>query len=144
MTNQNVENQSQNNFTGEQDCVNLFCTTIAELNKIAENQMKALLDIAVIAANSTSSGANGQSAGKENGGFGELAADLKNIVEKINQNSAVDQTENLKQEEFTSRIESALINAIQNSVSLQQELNTLGQAILAKAASLVLTTAKTE
>jgi methylthioribose-1-phosphate isomerase len=139
--------------TAAHDCAAFFCTTLASLNEIALDQMSGLLNIAITAASAASSLSSSKSGGSvedmettEGNKLAELAGQLRSTAEELRQNAesvTEIQRAGVDSEAFCMKVDATLNVAMQNSASLQQQLNTLGQAILAQAAVLLLTTAST-
>jgi hypothetical protein len=141
--------------TEAQACTTLFCTTLANLNAISEQYMKGLLNIAITAAEAAESlSSSEQEAGAEKMAntqedvLSELAGQLKDAANKISQRGITPATVESESEAatqiFCDKVEVNIIGAMQNSLANQQELNTLGQAILAQAAILVFSSARAD
>jgi hypothetical protein len=140
------------NTSDREACVELLTTTLANLNMIAGQQINGLLSIAITAA----AAAHSLAASKTEDTTGadklsELTEQLKRTAEEIAQSSQGETPEAVESEAgaqsaagaetFCEKVEASLNLAIQNSVANQQELNTLGQAILAQAAALLFSVA---
>lgn len=124
-----------------EECIKMFCKTLAELNEISLKQMEGLLNIAVTAAGELKSESNTADAEK-------FVNDLKTTAETIGQNAKTredDIDKNVKaglsgepEHSFCRTVEQKILLAMDNSLSLQQQLNVTGEAILSQAASLIL------
>jgi hypothetical protein len=132
-----MENSENNN----KECVELFCKTVAELNSISLKQMEGLLNIAVTAAEALNSPGDKPDVSK-------FIDELKNVAAEFSRNAKSQEEEiykNVKntlstdpKHSFCQAVEEKLIIALENSLNNQQQLNVTGDAILAKAASLLL------
>ena len=132
------------------DCAAFFCTTLANLNEISLAQMRGLLDIALIAVSVASnlSSFEPDESGKIDQ-LDKLAGQLRSTAEHLRQSYSSQEAKSAAEtpsaaansESFCKKVEAALNIAMQNSSSLQQQLNTLGQAILAQSASLLFSAA---
>lgn len=131
-----------------EECLKLFCRTIAELNTISLKQMEGLLNLAVetVKASNSNDSANGAE---------QFVEQLKTTAEEISRNARTKEEEiykNIKESvsaepahSFCAAIEEKLIIAVENSLANQQQLNVIGNAILAQAANLLLSsTGKTD
>jgi hypothetical protein len=127
-----------------EECIELFCKTVAELNTISLKQSEGLLNIAISAAEAMNSN------DPANGGA-EFIAELKAAAEEISRSARNREEEiykNIKsvisaepEHSFCATVEQKLIIALENSLNNQQQLNVVGEALLAKAASLLLSQA---
>lgn len=127
-----------------EECIKLFCKTVAELNTISLRQTEGLLNIAVSAVKALNSNDTAN-------GAAQFTAELKAAAEEINQSARNREEEiykNIKsalsaepEHSFCAAVEQKLIIALENSLANQQQLNVTGDAILAKAASLLLSQA---
>lgn len=139
------------NASDREACAELLVTTITNLNKTSEQQINGLLKIAITAAEAAHTLAASGTANSGDAGAAEiakLAEELRRTAEKTAQ-SSLNQSEEAgasdstsapsvaSAETFCEKVEASLNLAIQNSVANQQQLNTLGQAILAQAAALL-------
>lgn len=133
-------------------CAKLFCATLNGLNKISEEHLRALLNIAITAAEVFCSlsaskpveGAEGK-VGKSVDDLTTFAEQLHSKVEALNQShldpaeiKAAVQSAAATSTSFCTAVEAVLIVAMQNSASSQQQTNVLAQAILTAAASRLL------
>lgn len=124
------------------ECVEFFCETVAELNNISLKQLEGLLNIAVTAAKELNSGGNAEETE-------QFVEKLKIVAEELGRNAQKQEKElfeNLKnsladvsEHSFCQTVEQKLILALENSLANQQQLNVTGNAILAQTASLLLT-----
>jgi len=130
-----------------EECIKLFCKTIAELNTISLKQIEGLLNVAITAAESNSKGETPDAA--------KFIEELKATAEEISQKARNQEEEiykNVKdmlsaqpKHSFCEAVEEKLIISLENSLANQQQLNVLGASILAQAASMILSpAAKTE
>lgn len=125
-----------------EECVKFFCKTIAKLNKISLKQIEGLLDVAITAGKELNSDSNSSE-------VEQFIDKLKIVVEELSQNAQKQEKElyeNLKnsltekpENSFCQAVEQKLIVAFENSLANQQQLNITGNALLAQAASLLLT-----
>ncbi len=131
-------------------CAKLFCTTLVDLNAVAEQQMRGLLNLAVAAAevaNSlySSKASAGSASERSNKELTDLASQIKSTADKISRTTGADvegeQIHPSGADTFCQTVDRGLSTAALNSVSLQQQLNVLGQAILAEAATLLFSVA---
>jgi hypothetical protein len=128
----------------DKECIELFCKTIAELNAVSLKQMEGYLNLAVTAVESLGS-AGGANDAKQ------FVAELKTTAEAIASKAQEKQAELFEslQESvsvkapasFCKTVEERLNTALENSLANQQQLNVTGNAILAQAASIVLSSA---
>jgi hypothetical protein len=127
-------------------CVKLLTDTMARLDEISEGHMQGILDIAIAAADAASSVAPG-------------SADADAFVEKVkalidNMRSKAESPDTqggqisgggtepgspASGDKFCETIERDINMAIENGLSLQQQLNVTGAAVLTQGANLVLT-----
>ena len=127
-----------------EECLKLFCKTVAELNSISLKQTEGLLNVAVTAVEALDS--NGSAANAA-----QLVAELQATVEEVSRNARTQEEElykNIKEglsaepeHSFCAAVEQKLIIALENSLANQQQLNVTGDALLAQAASLLLSSA---
>lgn len=127
-----------------EECVKLFCKTVAELNAISLTQLEGLLKLAVTAVEAAGSkiAANGAQ---------QFIDELKATAEEISRTAQLKEEELYKkvkeavsaesEEYFCSAVEERLIIALENSLANQQQLNVTGNAILAQATLLLLSEA---
>jgi len=137
--------------TGSHDheaCVKLLTDTMARLDEISESHMQGILDIAIAAADAANSVAPG-------------STDADAFVEKVqglidNMRSKAETTEGdmgggggapehssgPNEDKFCETIERDINIAIENGLSLQQQLNVTGVAVLSEGAALILESAK--
>lgn len=124
-------------------CVKLFTDTMARLNEISESQMQSILDIAIAAADAADSVAPSDASADA---FVEKVAAL---IEDLKSRSAGLEGEMggggsprvaspANEDKFCETIERDINMAIENSLSLQQQLNVTGVAVLTQGAALVL------
>jgi hypothetical protein len=143
-------------------CITRFHTTLANLNAVSEQQLRGLLDIAITTAKLAHSLSSSQesrastrtTASMESNALAELADQLKSAAGRMKpsgldlgaESDASEEGRNVAlhkaasstdTESFWKRLEMSLNLAIENSVANQQELNELGQAILARAVTLL-------
>jgi hypothetical protein len=122
-------------------CVKLFTDTLERLNEININQMQAILDIAIAAADAANSIAPSHTNADT---FVEkvtaLVEDLKAKADSFDKTPtpALDHDISPKVGAFCETVERDLNIAIENSLSSQQQLYITGQAVLAEGAQLVL------
>lgn len=136
--------------TGSHDheaCVKLLTDTMARLDEISENHMQGILEIAIAAADAANSVAPG-------------SADAEAFVEKVNTlidnmrtnaetaegdmgggGGAPEQSSPAAGDKFCETIERDINMAIENGLSLQQQLNVTGVAVLSEGAALILESA---
>lgn len=123
-------------------CVKLLTETMARLNEIAEGQMQGILDIAIAAADAANSVTPG-------------SMDADAFIEKVkalidSMRSQADTTEGemgggampehvspAGADKFCEAIERQINMAIENGLSLQQQLNVTGVAVLSEGANLL-------
>ncbi|HEY0427050.1 MAG TPA: hypothetical protein VGC76_04510 [Pyrinomonadaceae bacterium] len=130
-----------NSDNKNEECIELFCKTVAELNSISLKQMEGLLNIAITAAESTNSSGHTTDATS-------FISELKKTAEELSRNARNQADEiykNVKtalsaepKHSFCEAVEQKLIIALENNLANQQQLNVTGDAILAKAASVIL------
>ena len=124
--------------------VEIFCRAMAQLNAVSLEQTEGLLNIAVKAAEKFHSiNPSGMSALPENEELTEFINQMKNTADRLNpanRESTPGETAHAapNPEVVLAVVEQSLGNAIRNSTSNQQALNEIGAAILARAASLLL------
>lgn len=131
-------------------CARLFCTTLADINAIGEQQMKGLLNLAVTAAevaNSlySSQASTGGASAASNEEFAELASQIKSTADKIGQagEAAGDAGPGATPgaDTLCKSVEQNINLAMENGVAHQQALNELGQSILAQSVELLFSVA---
>jgi hypothetical protein len=130
-----------------EECIKLFCDTLAELNAVSLKQMEGLLDIAVKAAQAADSGSSADDTAR-------FVDELKITFQAVKQTAQEQEAKiseqikndfsNESKQSFCETVEEKLTAALENSLSHQQQLNVLGEAILAKAATLLLSPPETE
>jgi hypothetical protein len=134
----------------------LFSEAMSQLNAVSLQHAEGLLNLAVTAAekfHSINSRAGAQN--EQLAGFVEqiksAAADLSRVSqpapENLSAQTAPDDESSQSApggESFPAAVEQALGSAIQNSVSNQQQLNTIGAAILTQSVSVLLSLAADE
>ncbi len=123
-----------------EECIKLFCQTIAELNTISLKQIEGLLNIAITAVEANSKGETPDAV--------KFIEELRAAAEEVSQKARNQEEEiykNIKttlsaepKHSFCEAVEEKLIIGLENSLSNQQQLNILGAEILAKAASMIL------
>ncbi|MDQ3799830.1 MAG: RebB family R body protein [Acidobacteriota bacterium] len=130
----------------------LFCEVMSQLNAVSMQQTESLLSLAVTVAeklHSINSRAGAQ--GEQLDGFinqiKSAAADLSQIKqsasapENLSAQSATGGDESSQPassgESFPAAVEQALADAVRNSVANQQQLNTIGEAMLTQSATLL-------
>jgi hypothetical protein len=128
-----------NQETNNEECIRLFCKTLAELNAISLAQMEGLLNLAASAAENLNS----------NGGDGaQFVDELKTAAADLSRQARAQEEEiyrNVKEtlssetkHSFCETVEQKIVIALENSLANQQQLNITGDAILAQAASMLL------
>jgi len=127
----------------DEECIKLFCQTLAELNTISLKQIEGLLNVAITAAEANSKGETSDAV--------KFIEELKATAEEISQKAKSQEEEiyqNVKNtlsaeqnHSFCQTVEEKLIIALENSLANQQQLNVMGASILAKAASEILSPA---
>ena len=142
-------------------CVKLLTDTMARLDEISENHMQGILDIAIAAADAASSVAPGST---DTDAFVEkvqgLIDNMRSETESAqggemigggleNSSAAGGEMiggglENVSAggDKFCEMIERDINMAIENGLSLQQQLNVTGVAVLSEGAALILESAK--
>ena len=124
-------------------CVKLLTDTMARLNEISENHMQGILDIAIAAADAANSVAPGSIGGDE------FIAKVTALVESIKSKAesvqggemsggGTEHTSPAGSDKFCETIERDINIAIENGLSLQQQLNVTGVAVLTEGAGLIL------
>lgn len=125
-------------------CVKLLTETMARLNEISERHMQGILDIAIAAADAANSVAPGSIDGDE------FIARVTALVESIKSKAETvtggemggggspEQSSNATGDKFCEMIERDINIAIENGLSLQQQLNVTGEAVLVQGANIVL------
>lgn len=123
-----------------EECIKMFCKTVAELNEISLKQMNGLLNIAITAAGELKSGSTNNAE--------QFVNELKTTAKQISRTAKTQEDEiykNVKstlsaepEHSFCQTVEQKLVIALENSLALQQQLNVIGESILAKAASQLL------
>jgi len=167
-----VSQQLQDESTLSTDvsaCARLFCVTLAQLNAISEQQIKALLEVAITTAEVVRSLASSEPEAKLKNAalakgeeIAELGAKLTGAADKMSQSRSDSEgveagTEESQQiggqqktfaainaEAFCAQVEANINVAMQNSLACQQQMNVLGQAILAQAAALLFSVVGTD
>ncbi|HEX8737305.1 MAG TPA: RebB family R body protein [Pyrinomonadaceae bacterium] len=138
------EQQTANETSTENEIAayaEIFCKIMSQLNVVALEQTKGLLNIAVTAAEKLHS--LNSSAQANNGELAGFINQLKSTADNLSQTNQPT-PENLSAQSapnpeiFAAIVEQALSNAIHNSVNNQQQLNVTGAAILTQAAALLL------
>lgn len=130
-------------------CVKLFTDTMARLDEISERRMQSILDIAIAAADAAGSVAP-SGAGAE-----EFVEKVTALIEDLKSGSAGLEGEMggggaprvaspANEDKFCETIERDINMAIENSLSLQQQLNVTGVAVLTQGAALVLNAGKND
>ena len=127
-----------------EESLRLFCKTVAELNAISLKQTEGLLNIAVTAVEALGSNASA-------GGAEQFVSELRATAEEISRSARTKEEEVYKivkeavaaesEEYFCAAVEEKLIIALENSLANQQQLNVTGNAILAQASALLLSSA---
>jgi hypothetical protein len=125
-------------------CIALFCKTVADLNTISLKQMQGYLTLASDAVKELGSH-------ETPNGAAHFVNELKKAAEEISEKARRQEEEIYKhikeslaadsEQSFCQTIEAKLVTAIENSLANQQQLNVTGNAILAQAASLLLSSA---
>lgn len=130
------------NIHDDAACVKLFTDTLERLNEININQMQAILDIAIAAADAASS------IDPENTDGSVFVEKVTALVENLKAKadsfdhtptSALNHDLSRKAGAFCETVERDLNIAIENSLANQQQLYVTGAAVLAEGAQLVLT-----
>lgn len=133
--------------TGSHDheaCVKLLTDTMARLNEISENHMQSILDIAIAAADAASSVAPGSA---DADAFVEkvktLIDSMRSKAETVRDGDmggggGLEHSSDAAGDKFCETIERDINMAIENGLSLQQQLNVTGVAVLSEGAKLVL------
>ena len=137
-----TDSMSQN--SQNEECIKLFCHTVNELNTISLKQMEGLLSLAVKAVEAADS--NGSA-----GDAGQFVDELKAAAEELDRRARAQEerlSESIKNASsgpssdiFCAVVEQRIGVALENSLAFQQQLNELGAAILAKATTLVFSSA---
>jgi hypothetical protein len=127
-------------------CVKLLTDTLARLDEISESHMQGILDIAIAAADAANSIAPGSRDADE---FIEkvtaLVESFKTKAETAQGGGdmgggggAPEQSAGVTSDKFCEMIERDINIAIENALTLQQQLNVSGIAVLNEGASLIL------
>jgi hypothetical protein len=140
-----AEQPAANNSTTDDNLssyTEIFCRALTQLNAVALEQIEGLLNVAVKAAEKIHS-LNSSAAAPPDEKLTEFVNEMKNTAARMsqtNQTAADDASlpPAINPDVFPALVEQTLGNAIHNSANNQQELNVIGAAILAQAASLLL------
>lgn len=139
---ESLDNQTSNASTMShelQECAKFFCNTLANLNKIYEEQIDGLAKIAILLAESAKSDGGNESSAKWKGDELEaVVKQLQNASDVLAQKHTGKQAEiktdaqsaSVNPDAFCNKVEAILINAMENSVSQQQQAYVTGLAIL--------------
>lgn len=135
-----------NSENNNEKCVEFFCKTVAELNAITLKQMEGLLNVALIAAKAIN-------APEKLNNDTKFVGELKSMVEETSQNArnqeeaisneVKSQISNEAKATFCDEVDIQLINAMENCLGTQQSLNIIGESILSRATTLILSPAVT-
>lgn len=129
-------------------CVKLLTDTMARLDEISENHMQNILDIAIAAADAASSITRGST---DADAFVEKVQGLIDNMRSKTENTggdmgggggAPEHSSHAAGDKFCAGVERDINIAIENGLSLQQQLNVTGVAVLSEGAALILESAK--
>jgi hypothetical protein len=138
-----------------QDCAQMFCNTLANLNRVYEEQLTGFARIAVTMAEAYVALSSSKRDEAVKGTAGVTSDELTSFVEQLKGVAAaspqtvpeVDVKSGLQNpamaDAFCAKVEYILLLAMQNSVNQQQQLCVAGQAILALGADRLLSVSAT-
>lgn len=133
-----------NNSHDHEACVKLLTDTMARLNEIAEGHMQGILDIAIAAADAASSITPGSTdpdafVEKVKALIDSMRSKAETLEGEMGGGAMPEHTSPAGTDKFCEAIERQINMAVENGLSLQQQLNVTGVAVLSEGANLVLT-----